>query len=148
MKVAAQTDAPIRPCVCAWFEESATQDASPSTVFCLCSTGHVRSAFVTAFRFLRRARCYPYSDAVDRALCEGGDAQGVVGCVMGAVHGLHAVPWDMWIPVASFDGYRAGGMARPSKYQATHMFKWAALLMARAVGAAAASEKKEATGKK
>jgi ADP-ribosylglycohydrolase len=96
---------------------------------CRVNAGHVKHAFTLAFHFLRKKATY--EDAVRETLKLGGDTDTnacIVGGMMGALHGLSAIPTYMIDPVMKFDptthdakknlmGYR-----RPAAYRANNLF--------------------------
>lgn len=102
VEAAEQRSSECCDCVRTWLLEESIKPLEQ--IECHMHIGHVRHAFVLAFRFLRSATCYEV--AVRETLLKGGDTDTnakIVGNMMGALHGRAAIPRYMADPVLSFD---------------------------------------------
>ncbi|KAJ3064684.1 hypothetical protein HDU98_011917 [Podochytrium sp. JEL0797] len=96
--------------------------AIPSKHAAGCTMGHVKHAFMLAFHFLHFQT--GFEDALVQTLMVGGDTDtnaAIVGGLMGAFHGLDAIPEYMRSPVMQFDCTNAiekgkFGYQRPVEY--------------------------------
>jgi len=105
------------------------EDSKKEVKNCHLNIGHVKHAFTLAFYFLRKRT--NYETAIYETLLKGGDTDTnacIVGGIMGALHGLKAIPNYMKDPVINFDcsihnptksllGYK-----RPAIYKASNIF--------------------------
>lgn len=118
---------------------STTIDDDDDDIDCTVNVGWVKHAFVLAFRFLRRCRrCrrggggVSYEIAIFKTLLKAGDTDTnakIVGDMMGAVHGISAIPRHMLDPVFRFNCV-SQGITRPSScsVQTSHAEKFHAML--------------------
>lgn len=86
-----------------WYSES-KNDGCIKNLDCSVNVGHVRYAFTLAFYFLRKET--PFERAIYKILKKRGDTDtnaAIIGAMMGAFHGLSAIPNYMLDPVLSFD---------------------------------------------
>lgn len=100
---------------------------------CTPNIGWVRWGFTLAFHFLRRQT--PYEEAIRETLKRGGDTDtnaAIVGGLLGALHGLEAIPEYMLKPVLAFDPSTHDpqrnllGHRRPALYRAANALEWVA----------------------
>lgn len=118
----------ISPMVKDWLESSSKP--LKDLADCRINAGHVKHAFTLAFHFLRKRSSY--EDAIRETLKLGGDTDTnacIVGGMIGALHGLHAIPDHMTGPVFEFDPVTYDikktliGHRRPAVYKASNIFK-------------------------
>lgn len=102
-----------------WFLE---ESLDISKLVCTHQIGHVRWGFVLAVHFLRAKT--PYESAIKQTLLKGGDTDtnaAIVGGIIGALHGVNAIPMYMHAPVLAFDcTSTATRRPRPERYRAAH----------------------------
>ncbi|TMW66514.1 hypothetical protein Poli38472_004279 [Pythium oligandrum] len=114
--VLTHADAKVRE----WFLE---ESLNISKMDCTRSIGHVRWAFVLTIHFLREKESYEH--AIHETLLKGGDTDtnaAIVGGVMGALHGVDAIPGYMKDPVLIFDcASPSGGRLRPADYVSSQL---------------------------
>lgn len=104
-----------------WFLD---ESLSVDQLDCTRQIGHVRWGFVLAVHFLRTRT--PYESAIRQTLIKGGDTDtnaAIVGGVIGALHGLDAIPSFMREPVLAFDPSAPGATRRPrpDRYRGANM---------------------------
>ncbi|RLN98825.1 hypothetical protein BBJ28_00001415 [Nothophytophthora sp. Chile5] len=104
-----------------WF---LTESLDISELVCTRQVGHVRWAFVLATHFLRRNESY--ERAIQQTLLKGGDTDtnaAIVGGLIGALHGVDAIPLHMREVVLAFDGSSAARThrPRPETYRGAHV---------------------------
>lgn len=93
------------------------------------NAGHVQHALQLAFYFLKSKTSF--EDAIRLTLMKGGDTDtnaAIVGALMGALHGLDAIPEYMVTPVLAWDPTTVStksklGHARPSTYKIVNAMK-------------------------
>lgn len=100
----------------AWFLEDSLD---LSTLDARSNIGWVRWAFTLAVGYLRQG--LSYEQAVLETLLKGGDTDtnaAIVGGLMGALHGVGAIPEYMSAPVLAFDPVKLAGKGhkRPEAY--------------------------------
>lgn len=103
-----------------WFLD---ESLDVSQLVCTRQIGHVRWGFVLAVHFLRTKTSY--ESAIKQTLLKGGDTDtnaAIVGGVVGALHGVDAIPTYMRTPVLAFDctSAKATRHPRPERYKAAH----------------------------
>ncbi|OWY97241.1 ADP-ribosylglycohydrolase [Phytophthora megakarya] len=106
-----------------WFLE---ESLDISDLVCTRQVGHVRWAFVLAVYFLRRNESY--ERAVQQTLLKGGDTDtnaAIVGGLIGALHGVEAIPLHMREAVLTFDATKreATRRTRPVTYRGAQVTK-------------------------
>lgn len=112
-----------------WFLE---ESLDISTLVCTKQVGHVRWAFVLATHFLRQNESY--KTAIQKTLLKGGDTDtnaAIVGGLIGALHGVGAIPSRMREAVLTFDASKpeATHRPRPALYRGMHVTKLAKQLV-------------------
>jgi ADP-ribosyl-[dinitrogen reductase] hydrolase len=101
----------VNTVVRSWFLE---ESLDVSRLVCTRQVGHVRWAFVLATHFLRQNESY--ERAIQRTLLKGGDTDtnaAIVGGLIGALHGVDAIPPRMREAVLTFDATNPSGTHRP-----------------------------------
>ncbi|KAE8909119.1 hypothetical protein PF005_g19931 [Phytophthora fragariae] len=110
-------NADVKSVVRTWFLE---ESLDISTLVCTRKVGHVRWAFVLATHFLRQNETY--ERAIYQTLLKGGDTDtnaAIVGGLLGALHGVEAIPTRMREAVLTFDATNpsATRRMRPEAYR-------------------------------
>jgi ADP-ribosylglycohydrolase len=94
---------------------------------CKKQEGHVRHAFTMAMFFASHGTSIDYEDGIKSVLMCGGDTDtnaAICGAVLGAIHGIEAIPEYMYKPVLSYK-YDKGsliGHDRPDLYSPKDLF--------------------------
>jgi ADP-ribosyl-[dinitrogen reductase] hydrolase len=114
-----------------WFHH---ESLDASALDCRQAIGHVRWAFALAIYHLRQGSSY--EQAVEETLLKGGDTDtnaAIVGGLMGALHGVEAIPEFMREPVLAFDCSAPGrGQKRPAVYRSAQAQELTRALLKRA----------------
>ncbi|KAG1707227.1 hypothetical protein DVH05_026421 [Phytophthora capsici] len=101
----------VKSVVRTWFLE---ESLDVSSLVCTRQVGHARWAFVLATYFLRQNESY--ERAIQQTLLKGGDTDtnaAIVGGLIGALHGVEAIPPRMREDVLAFDASKPAATHRP-----------------------------------
>ncbi|KAL3662491.1 hypothetical protein V7S43_012346 [Phytophthora oleae] len=101
----------VNSVVRSWFLE---ESLDVSSLVCTRQVGHVRWAFVLATHFLRQNESY--ERAIQQTLLKGGDTDtnaAIVGGLIGALHGVQAIPPRMREDVLAFDASKPATTRHP-----------------------------------
>ena len=113
----------LSPVVIEWYNASKTLNMDSYNA--LHQIGHVKHAFLFCFYFLNKNESFEL--AIKQTLMQGGDTDtnaAIVGGLLGALHGIEAIPMYMKTPVLAFDcSHASNHHARPYKYNASHYKK-------------------------